>query len=210
MICRFLLYSHQRYRDCREKWLLMQRAARSTRTFFLLDEYLRRLAAERFDGDAPADDVADLSTWIPDECRDIVDFGASSDAVATYLRERAGKYVRTGTGEMSFQTLGFAACDLILARDALARSAWPVVTLMEFNRVLELGGYVLLTVPPCEPRWIEHPAYHSVLTDAQWRRVFRDAHFSVVRDGIRPGPHGLTPRYLLRKDASVIERFEVL
>jgi GT2 family glycosyltransferase len=194
-----------------EKWLLMQPNAHSTRTFFLLDEYLRQLGAERFDESEPAGgDVADLVTWIPDDCRDIVDIGAGSEAVATYLREEAGKHVRPCAGEMSFQRLGFAACDLILARDALARSGWPVITLMEFNRVLELGGYVLLTVPPCEARWIDDPAYHSVLSDAQWRRAFRDARFSVVRAEACPGPHGLTPRYLLRKDAAIIGRFEVL
>jgi GT2 family glycosyltransferase len=193
-----------------EKWLLLQPNARSTRTFFLLDEYLRRLDAERFDaGEAPSDDIADLLTWIPDECRDLVDIGASSDTVAAYVRERTGKYVRSTTGEMSFQNLGFAACDLILARDALSRSGWPVIALMECNRVLELGGYVLLTVPPCEARWIDHPEYHSVLNDAQWRRVFRDAGFSVVRAERCPGPHGLTPRYLLRKDVTIIERLEV-
>jgi GT2 family glycosyltransferase len=193
-----------------EKWLLMQRTGRGSRTFFLLDEYLRRLDAERFDaGESVGDDLVDLLTWFPDECRDVVDIGAGSEAVATYLRG-AGKNVRPSAGEMSFQRLGFTACDLILARDALARSGWPVITLMEFNRVLEVGGYVLLTVPPCEARWIDHAAYHSVLTDAQWRRAFRDARFSVVRAETRPGPHGLTPRYLLRKEAAIIERVEVL
>jgi hypothetical protein len=193
-----------------EKWLLLSRQARGSRTFFVLNEYLRRLDAECFDaGETAGDDIADLLTWIPDECRDIVDIGAGSDAVATYVRERTGKYVRPSAGEMSFQPLGFAACDLILARDALSRSGWPVITLMEFNRVLEPGGYVLLTVPPCEERWIDHPAYHSVLSDAQWRRAFRDACFSVVRAETRPGPHGFTPRYLLRKEAAILERLDL-
>lgn len=193
-----------------EKWLLMQPSARPSRTFFLLDAYLGRLNAERFDtNEAPADDIADLATWIPDECRDIVDIGAGSETVATWLRERTGKNARPSVGEMSFQRLGFAACDLILARDALARSGWPVVTLMEFNRVLEPWGYVLLTVPPCEARWIDHPTYHSVLSDVQWRRAVRDAGFSVVRAETCPGPHGLTPRYLLRKDTTILERLDL-
>jgi GT2 family glycosyltransferase len=196
------------------KWLLQPRAdgpPAIRHSYLYFDRYFEHLRAERLAAGA-ADDAVDLVDWLPATCSDIVDIGAESH-VAAALRQRGAHVSRVDAtarqqpdeppplvADMSFLPLGFTACDAIVARFALSRSCWPLITLLEFNRVLEDGGYLLLTLPPYEETWIEHPDHRSVWTAALWRRAFARTGFTIVREDASEGPgHAREQRYLLRK-----------
>lgn len=211
-----------------DKWLLLMKdeAVDARRSYAYLDSYVLHLDASRQqEGSAggPAD-VADLATWIPEGRQDVVDIGSDSAGVVRYLRDVCGKNafslnataqegvpgVPALVGDMSFLPLGFTACDVVVARYALSRSVWPVLTLMEFNRVLDPGGFALLTLPPCDDFWIRHPSHRSVLNEAQWRRLFADAGFRVVRAETPDSAAGCgEQRYLLQKQRTLIEPVRV-
>jgi GT2 family glycosyltransferase len=198
------------------KWFLQNKgngepAIRHSYLYF--DRYYEHLRAERLAGGAAANDAADLADWLPDSCRDIIVIGGES-GVADALRHR-GAHVATveATGrpqrleepppivaDMSFLPLGCTACDAIVGRFALSRSCWPLVTLLEFNRVLDSDGHLLLTLPPYEEEWIQHPDHPSVWTEALWRRAFADTGFTTVRaETPEGGGRRSEQRYLLRK-----------
>jgi GT2 family glycosyltransferase len=202
------------------KWLLQPKedgplAVRHSYLFF--DRYFEHLHAECFAGSAEDESDTDLLDWLPASCRDVVDIGAGSH-VAAALRQRGAHVVRVDANgrqqpdepapliaDMSFLPLGFTACDAIVARFALSRSCWPLITLLEFNRVLDDGGYLLLTLPPYDEQWIQHPEHRSVWTEALWRRAFADTGFTIVREetpesgGRDPEQRSSEQRYLLRK-----------
>lgn len=197
------------------KWMLQHKAGNTPairHSYLYFDRYYEYLRAERVASDAADSSDTDLADWLPASCRDIVDIGGES-CVAAVLRARGAHVARVdATGrqvpdeppplvaDISFLPLGFTVCDAIVARFALSRSCWPLVTLLEFNRVLDNGGYLLLTLPPYEEHWLQHPEHLSVWTKAQWRRAFTDAGFTIVRAEVPEGS-GCRPeqRYLLRK-----------
>jgi GT2 family glycosyltransferase len=196
------------------KWLLQpKRDSPSTirHSYVYFDHYHAHLGAERVTPGTAADDAPDLADWLPAGCNHIIDIGAESPFAGT-LRQRGAHVTTVGaTGsqqpdeprlvaDMSFLPLGFTAADAVVARFALSRSCWPLVTLLEFNRVLERGGHLLLTLPPYDEEWIQHPDHRSVWTAALWRRAFADTGFTIVREETPDtGGHRSEQRFLLRK-----------
>jgi GT2 family glycosyltransferase len=202
------------------KWLLQPKPdgpPTIRHSYLYFDRYYEHLRAERVAPGALADDADDLADWLPAQCRDILDIGAESH-VAGQLRRRGAHVTRVGAfgqplpdeprpilADMSFLPLGFTSADAIVARFALSRSCWPLITLLEFHRVLEDGGYLLLTLPPYDDEWIQHPEHRSVWTAALWRRAFADTGFTIVREETREsGGHRPEQRYLLCKARALL------
>jgi GT2 family glycosyltransferase len=198
------------------KWLLQQNTGRDVpavrHSYLYFDRYFEQLRAERVAAGPPEDHAADLADWLPATCRDIIDIGAGR-GVADALRRRGAHVRRVDAAspqlpdepppivaDMSFLPLGFTATNAIVARFALSRSCWPLITLLEFNRVLDDGGYLLLTLPPYDEAWLEQPDHCSVWTPALWRRAFADTGFTIMREET-PAADAPRPeqRYLLRK-----------
>jgi GT2 family glycosyltransferase len=203
------------------KWQLKlkDQNAEPDRTYAYLDAYWQCYTAANGESDGGWDEsrIADLISWIPDGTPDALDVGPASARVVSALRDRSidaraltssrahAPDVPHVVGDMSFLPFGFTACRLIVARHALSRSVWPLLTLTEFNRVLDDDGYVLLTVPPYDDVWLRSADHRSVLTEAQWRRLFADAGFCVERASTpESDPMCEEQRYLLRKQRSVL------
>lgn len=88
--------------------------------------------------------------------------------------------------------------DAVISWDSLEHALAPLVALWEMNRVLRIGGKLLLFMP--DQAWVTCP-YHSVtLIDAQMRHLF-------ARAGFRAEQHvsfGEAGVYLCRKESECV------
>jgi predicted SAM-dependent methyltransferase len=71
--------------------------------------------------------------------------------------------------------------DFIFARHVLEHSPYPMFTLLEFNRVLTLGGkiYIEVPAPGCERRHEYNANHYSILGDHQLNALLIRAGFKV-------------------------------
>jgi SAM-dependent methyltransferase len=71
--------------------------------------------------------------------------------------------------------------DFIFARHALEHSPFPIITLVEWNRVLKQGGkaYIELPMPDCQRRHEWNLNHYSILGASQWAALFVRAGFSI-------------------------------
>jgi SAM-dependent methyltransferase len=71
--------------------------------------------------------------------------------------------------------------DFIWCRQALEHSVWPYFTLLEINRLLQLGGKAYIEVPgPDTTRENEaNPNHFSVLGKKMWLELFKRAGFDI-------------------------------
>lgn len=98
--------------------------------------------------------------------------------------------------------------DLIWCRHTLEHSAMPMISLMEFHRVLENGGYLYIEVPTDNIMHIENPNHYSLFSNATWLALFRKAKFTILHHGqfMVKHPNGnqfwhdIYLQYWLRKD----------
>jgi ubiquinone/menaquinone biosynthesis C-methylase UbiE len=84
--------------------------------------------------------------------------------------------------DMSF--LGFEdnSFDALWVRHALEHSPFPYLTLLEFNRVLSLGGFIYVEMPMSNtPRMLENwPNHYSILGEHMWTSLFRRSGFETI------------------------------
>ena len=71
--------------------------------------------------------------------------------------------------------------DLIWCRHALEHSVYPLFTLLEFNRVLKMGGklYVEVPAPDLERRHEFNNNHFSVMGTVMWQALFQRTGFSI-------------------------------
>ena len=85
--------------------------------------------------------------------------------------------------KMDMTFLGFEdnIFDALWVRHALEHSPFPYLTLLEFNRVLNRGGFIYVEMPmPDTPRVLENwPNHYSILGDQMWVCLFNKSGFNV-------------------------------
>lgn len=78
--------------------------------------------------------------------------------------------------------LADSSVDMIWCRHALEHSPYPIFSLMEFNRILNIGGslYVELPSPNLDGRKHEdNPNHYSVMGDRMWMSLFGKTGFRI-------------------------------
>lgn len=89
-------------------------------------------------------------------------------------------------GDMSDLSYQDESWDMIWCRHALEHSPFPLLTLMEFNRVLKKDGFLYVEVPaPDTERDHEfNPNHYSVMGEKMWASLFGRAGFEGTEQGI--------------------------
>ncbi len=82
--------------------------------------------------------------------------------------------------DMTFLQFEDKMFDALWVRHALEHSPFPYLTLLEFNRVLERGGFLYVEMPkPGTPRRLEDwPNHYSVFGDRMWTSLFSRSGFT--------------------------------
>jgi len=83
--------------------------------------------------------------------------------------------------DMTFLTFENKIFDALWVRHALEHSPFPYLTLLEFNRVLNHGGFIYVEMPmPDTPRMLENwPNHYSILGDQMWSSLFKRSGFNI-------------------------------
>lgn len=104
--------------------------------------------------------------------------------------------------DMSFLPVEESTYDMVWCRDCLEHSVMPLLTLFEFNRVLKIGGIVIVVVPT-PGIWTVASNHYSVLTDKNWRWLFEISRFELL--GFRKRRWiGGEMQYIIRKKQDVL------
>lgn len=100
--------------------------------------------------------------------------------------------------DMTFTDLPDGELDLLFCRHCLEHSPFPSFTLLEFNRLLKVGGHLYIEVPaPNQDRKHENNLNHySIMGEKMWNSLFSRACFNIdkfdefqfnLTDEIAPG-----------------------
>jgi SAM-dependent methyltransferase len=83
--------------------------------------------------------------------------------------------------DMTFSDFPTGEFDLLFCRHAIEHSAFPLLTLCEFNRITKAGGTVYIEVPsPNQDRKHEDNQNHfSIMGDKMWSSLFKRVHFKI-------------------------------
>ena len=81
--------------------------------------------------------------------------------------------------DMSFQTAEDNTYDVLFARHSLEHSPYPLLTLLEFYRVLKPGGlaYIEMPSPQCTRLLEEYDNHYAIMGVRQWRALMTRAGF---------------------------------
>lgn len=87
--------------------------------------------------------------------------------------------------DMSFTTFNDGAFKYLWVRHALEHSPFPLLTLLEFNRILEDGGkiYIEMPSPKCTRLLEDYDNHYSIMGPRQWTCLMRRARFDLIDQG---------------------------
>lgn len=84
--------------------------------------------------------------------------------------------------DQSFLDFNNNQFDLVYARHVLEHSPFPLLTLFEFNRVLENNGLLYVEVPWAESIHTTNPNHYSMLGKMSWMHLFNKANFTILNE----------------------------
>ena len=87
--------------------------------------------------------------------------------------------------DMSFQSVEDEDYDVLFARHSLEHSPYPLLTLLEFNRILKPGGiaYIEMPSPQCTRALEEYDNHYAIMGAQQWRALMIRAGFDTLDIG---------------------------
>ena len=87
--------------------------------------------------------------------------------------------------DMSFQSAEDGTYDVLFARHSLEHSPYPLLTLLEFNRILKSGGlvYIEMPSPQCTRALEEYDNHYAIMGPQQWRALMIRAGFNPLDIG---------------------------
>lgn len=101
---------------------------------------------------------------------------------ANAARERGFNVVED---DMSFQSAKDNTYNVLFARHSLEHSPYPLLTLLEFYRILNDDGlvYIEMPSPKCDRPLEEYDNHYSIMGPRQWTALMKRAGFTVVDVG---------------------------
>ena len=89
------------------------------------------------------------------------------------------------TADITFTGLDSNYTDHIWCRHCIEHSPFPYLTLLEFNRIMKIGGFLYLEMPaPDQPAIQEHkPNHYSVLPKEMWASLLIRSGFKTLKFG---------------------------
>lgn len=174
------------------------------RDFARLDGFLNRLQQDVYSQPADIGHTAwaahavDQLCSIPQGLHTVLDLGCGQGFLAPVFTARGMAWTGVALGEdaqvaraanlpvydldYSFLPWGDGSFDLIFARHALEHSPMPLVTLMEWRRVVTANGYLALIAPA--PAWwgVRGRNHYAVLYKSQLKWLLERTGWRVVHD----------------------------
>lgn len=120
--------------------------------------------------------------WIPEDVKLLLDVGSGYGLFQGMLPERITSvsidlYPRREhvvMADMHNMPFGNGSLDCVFYSHSLEHSHIPVVALSEANRVLRVGGYILLIIPSYfDPPQLTHVSHWSVFPTQTWMEIFK-------------------------------------
>lgn len=101
---------------------------------------------------------------------------------AKVARERGFEVVEE---DMSFQSAADGTYTVLFARHSLEHSPYPLLTLLEFHRILKTGGlaYIEMPSPRCTRDLESYDNHYAIMGAKQWRALMIRAGFNPVDIG---------------------------
>ena len=114
-------------------------------------------------------------------CSDISGLTLSKED-ADAARERGFEVVEE---DMSFQSAADGTYDVLFARHSLEHSPYPLLTLLEFRRILKTGGlaYIEMPSPQCTRDLESYDNHYAIMGPRQWRALMIRAGFKTLDIG---------------------------
>jgi SAM-dependent methyltransferase len=114
-------------------------------------------------------------------CSDVSGLTLSKED-ADAARERGFEVVEE---DMSFQSAEDGTYDVLFARHSLEHSPYPLLTLLEFHRILKTGGlvYIEMPSPQCTRALEEYDNHYAIMGPRQWRALMIRAGFNPLDIG---------------------------
>ena len=83
--------------------------------------------------------------------------------------------------DMSFQSASDQTYDVLFARHSLEHSPYPLLTLMEFYRILKTGGlaYIEMPSPTCTRDLESFDNHYAIMGARQWSALMKRAGFKI-------------------------------
>lgn len=168
-------------------------------------KYLEKLVADIYPQpqDAGHTSLAEESIkWVMDkdvEITSVLDAGCGEGFCETYFNQLGVEYTGVAFGndvtnaqgeghnvhEMDFSFLEYpdGSFDLIFSRHSLEHSPFPLLTLMEWNRVSK--RYLALVLP--DPSYWTYTGrnHYFVLNQLQWENLFKNSGWKIVREEVK-------------------------
>lgn len=87
--------------------------------------------------------------------------------------------------DMTFQTADDDEYDFMFVRHCLEHSPYPLLTLLEFYRVLQPGGriYIEMPSPRCTRQLEEYDNHYAIMGPRQWSALIKRAGFKILDIG---------------------------
>jgi ubiquinone/menaquinone biosynthesis C-methylase UbiE len=87
--------------------------------------------------------------------------------------------------DMSFQSATDETYDVLFARHSLEHSPYPLLTLLEFYRILKPGGivYIEMPSPQCTRDLESYDNHYAIMGPRQWRALMTRAGFTAADIG---------------------------
>lgn len=117
------------------------------------------------------------------------ELGCTNVSGLTLSKEDAGAARERGFDvvdeDMSFQSAEDNTYDVLFARHSLEHSPYPLLTLLEFYRVLKPGGlaYIEMPSPQCTRLLEEYDNHYAIMGVRQWRALMNRAGFTSLDIG---------------------------
>lgn len=84
--------------------------------------------------------------------------------------------------DQSFLDFSAWEFDLVYARHVLEHSPFPLITLLEFNRVLKTDGYTYVELPWAESIHTSNTNHYSLFGKKSWCHLFGKSGFSILNN----------------------------
>lgn len=89
--------------------------------------------------------------------------------------------ITTIKADMTFMDVDDCSIDFLFCRHVIEHSPFPILTLMEFNRVLKKDSriYIEVPAPDTDRKHEENPNHYSILGGKMWAELFTRAGFDI-------------------------------
>jgi SAM-dependent methyltransferase len=172
----------------------------------VLDGFLRRIENEAYsesDSDLHMSIIDKLlpefARFIPDRQARLLDVGCGQGYASLKFKELGYRQITAITlneedvqatrkrgidcykMDMTFLEFEEKIFDALWVRHALEHSPFPYMTLLEFNRVLNHGGFIYVEIPAPDETWaLENwPNHYSILGEQMWAALFNKSGLKV-------------------------------